>query len=266
MDKKPYIMIVMPCWKRDLLFGMVVENLERFIGENADKVRIGVVFVFSPEDESLSAHLDIYKTACFEKDKVMYNNECLGEKLNAGIEAALAYEPDYIMNLGSDDLLHPALMDLYLPYMERKVSVFGVSKLFFYEKGGRCIHFGYYNNPHCVGAGRMIRTEVAKNVIEKMGGLYDDHIMRGMDYNSGHKMMMCGYKQTLIDSGEFPFVVDIKGDTNINDMNRIFSSKDRNHIKKMDVGILTNAFPLLRNFETTEALRAQSYTKENITT
>jgi hypothetical protein len=49
---------------------------------------------------------------------IVFENDPLGAKKNAGLEAALKFYPDihYMLEIGSDDIISPKLLELYEPY------------------------------------------------------------------------------------------------------------------------------------------------------
>lgn len=211
---------------------MVAKQLDIFYFETDEKIDLTVMYVFSKEDPDLSKLEYIYDFSNHKRDKIYSSNSRLGKKLNDGINAAiLKYDYDYIMNGGSDDLFHPKMIDLYLPYILNKTKIFGLNKLYFYQKGKDPLFFQYYNTPHLVGAGRMIHRSVINAVKYKYTDLYDNDIRRGMDGMSARRMINCGFKQTIIDPDTFPMLVDIKSDENINSFERIVLNAKRRAVK-----------------------------------
>jgi hypothetical protein len=131
------------------------------------------------------------------------------------------YDYEYIMNFGSDDLLHSDAIDLYLPYLTMKVPLFGLKSLWFYEFDKLPFFFSYYNQDHIVGAGRMIHRTVIDKVKQRFGCMYEPDIKRGMDTMSAARMKECGFVQTLVESGRLPLLVDIKSTININSFDSV---------------------------------------------
>ena len=97
---------------------------------------------------------------------IIHPNQPLGAKKNAGLRAALLLEWDYLLELGSDDLIHESLMDAYLTYMQSGVDFFGVRKVMFYDTISKQV--AQWENGFVIGAGRMIKRSVFTNVKNKV--------------------------------------------------------------------------------------------------
>ena len=244
--KKPKIIIIIPLWQRAKVFKVVSNQLEVFCAANARKIDFMVLFVLSPEDLELKKHLRIIKKAEYAHEIILHPNIPVGNKLNEGFKRAVNMGCDYIMNFGSDDLAHPALMKLYMPLIKQEIPLFGLNKIYFWNVDGTAFHFSSYNNPHIIGAGRMIHISVVKKVIHRYGCLYESYINRGLDGSSGLRMMSCLYKQEIIDAGMFPMVVDIKSEVNINSFEKIKESHNSNGIAYIEEGYLEKIFPGLK--------------------
>lgn len=247
--KKPNIVIVIPCWGRTNVFRLVCKQLDIFYSKTIDKIDLTVLYIFSRNDIALQTIEYIYQIADHKRDFIFSENEMLGKKLNDGIEYAAKFDYDYIMNFGSDDLIHHSLIDMYLPLIKVNTPIFGVNKLYFYEKGLHPVFFSYYNQPHLVGAGRMIHRQVIDKVTEKHEGLYPPDIKRGMDTMSAMRMISCGFKQTTVDPGTFPMIVDIKSEVNINSFKSVALNYHHNNtsfLSKIDV--LFEEFEVLKTY------------------
>lgn len=244
---KTNIVTVIPCWGRADIFAVVSKQLDYFYKQTKDKINFTVVYVFSLEDPEFAALVSIFQNALHACDFTISSNSLLGKKLNDGIAYAKKYKYDYIMNFGSDDLIHPKIIDLYMPYLMSRVPLFGINKLYFYEKYKEPIFFSYYNAPHLVGAARMIHFSVinAVNYIHK--GLYITDLKRGMDTMSANRMLECGYEQTVVDPGTFPYLVDVKSDININSFESLNQISCTNRITITQTADLINHFPNLNS-------------------
>jgi len=208
------IIIIIPVWKRNDVFNLCVKQLDVFC--HTDKVNIIVLYILSVTDPEVLLQLETIKAAQHRNYTIFSDNDRLGKKINDGLLFAENLEYDYIMNAGSDDLFHPNLIDLYLPFMELQLPFFGLSGVYFYENGSEPFLFEYYNGNHLVGAGRMIHRTVIQSVVKEHGGLYPEDICRSMDTFSAIRILAKGTKQNVIYSGDFPYVVDVKSEVNIN--------------------------------------------------
>jgi hypothetical protein len=215
------ILILIPLWKRPEVVDIVFRNLALF--RRKVKWEIEVLAILCPDDPNLKAlellckKYDVYK--CY------FKNSPLGMKMNAGINFAMKkFKFDYLMNFGSDDLIHPRIELLYKKAFKSKVQVFGIDSLFFYDLlTKKTFYFKTYTyRGMVVGAGRMIRRDVLESMQKKNIGLYEDEIERSCDGNSSERMKLwLKIPNTVINSGEFPYIVDIKTNTNINHITHI---------------------------------------------
>ncbi len=244
--KRKKIAIIIPCWKRADIAAMAIRQLDVFYQETKSKIDLIVIYIFSKSDPELRQLHNYYKDANHPRDYVYSANNRLGQKINDGISYAGQYNYDYIMNFGSDDLIHPNLIDLYLPLIKRSIMIFGINRVYFYKEGEDSIFFSYYNTPFVVGAGRMIHRQVIDTVVQLHTGLYEPTINRGMDTMSAKRMEKCGFKQTVVDPGNFPMIVDIKSDININSFQQLlYSHNVTNRLQRCSSDLIIKEFNLL---------------------
>lgn len=89
------------------------------------------------------------------------DNEPLGAKMNKGLEYCMGLDFDYLMTLGSDDLIADKLLDIYEPYLEQGIELFGTDKVCFTQKGeAKMVDFRLT----IIGAGRFIKREILEKV------------------------------------------------------------------------------------------------------
>lgn len=226
------IVIVMPCWKRAEIVDLVARQLDILFRDTKQTIDLSVLYVFSLEDPEIDQLFSIYLKANHHRDCMFSSNKLLGKKLNDGIQYAAKYKYDYIMNFGSDDLIHADIFKLYAEALARDCDIIGINKVFFYNQVSNPVLFSYYNKPNLVGAGRLIHRRVITKVMLNFNGLYKDDLCSGMDTFSAHRMRMCGHLQTVLDPGEFPYIVDIKSDVNINSFDKIVTTENTGYLKE----------------------------------
>ena len=236
------IVIVMPCWKRAEIVELVARQLDILFRDTKEIVDLTVVYVFSHEDPEIDQLFSIYLKANHHRDCLFSSNKLLGKKLNDGIKYAEKHKYDYIMNFGSDDLIHSDIFKLYAEALSRNCDIIGINKVYFYNQKSNPVLFSYYNQPNLVGAGRLIHRRVIDNVSMNFNGLYKDDLGSGMDTFSAHRMRMCGHLQTTIDPGEFPYIVDIKSDVNINSFEKIVNESNTGSLKEFPVDYITSKY------------------------
>lgn len=163
-----------------------------------------------------------------------YPNNPLGEKLNAVIKYILErFKFDYLMNIDSDDIIHPKLLSIYKPFIEVLTPFFGVNRVYFLNKN---THEAMISVPNVWCAGRMIH----RKLLEKLdGNLYYNEDNRGLDQRSVDKvyeLTRIGYVQ--VETESFPYVIDIKTSQNLNDWDFI-----QGFAEPSDFEIIKNNYP-----------------------
>lgn len=250
--KKPKVTLVMACWGRPAVFKIVLSNLEKMLMHPA--VEADIVFVVSREDRSYKSLVKAISASCLKYEIVQASNDQLGDKHNKGVLAALKHNPDYIMNIGSDDLIHYTIWDLYLPYMVEKYHLIGMRNLCFYESPDNAVSFTYsmvYNM--VIGAGRLIKASCISEIIDQHGCFYSPEINRGLDTNSQYKLSMMGISPIILESGDLPMIVDIKTKENLNSMQRILETKHTNKIQKIEAFQILHVYPELKKLHRYDA-------------
>ena len=209
------ILVLVPIWQRPEILNIWAMSMQNF---QSDEVT--VLCILSREDPDFDQNLN---TVCRNDfSYCLFKNKPLGEKLNAGIEYALEnFQFDYLMNLGSDDLIHPALLALY-KNVESKF--FGLEKVYFFNKLTKELAI---TKPYLWGAGRMIHRDIL-SAIQKQGGfLYESKYARGLDCNSIDRIKdMLNVDYIRLNTNDFPYIVDIKSEVGINDFHLMLKMCD----------------------------------------
>jgi len=194
LDKN--ILILLPIWKRENITKICFDNLK----ELQNDFNIEVLCIVSEQWSKLMAFEYGFKY-------VEASNECLGNKMNIGVRASLKYDYDYLMNLGSDDIITKELFDLYEPLFKEDYPFFGSTKLTFINSKSKEVKVSDYGI--LIGAGRCIKKDVLIDVLE-YGEMYDS-IQKGLDLNSMSKFN-CKMKEL---KNDYNTIYDIKSDVNI---------------------------------------------------
>ena len=198
----------MPVWKRPELTKKCIEALLKLKPKG---VELKIFLILSIEDPDFLKHYNNQYGISY----VVCPNKPLGCKKTFGlVNAILEYRDyDYIMELGSDDFINPALFELYGLLMSEEVAFFGLNNLYMYSvKQDKLIWVKEYAGEGMTyGAGRMIH----RSVIEKLGCDLWDNYNEGLDTMSAKEIKKAGFHETVIDAGEFPYILDVKTDTHI---------------------------------------------------
>ena len=98
---------------------------------------------------------------------IEHPNQPLAAKMNATTLMAKQSGCDYVLCVGSDDVIHPTLMDQYTQRMNNGVDFIGVTDFYFYDiQTKRALYWrGYreqYRKGVTAGAGRLISARLMK--------------------------------------------------------------------------------------------------------
>jgi len=168
----------------------------------------------------------------FGHNYTIHENDFLGAKENFGIKMIESQYPDYeyLIHIGSDDLINPELLHYYIPEIVKETPFFGVSGCHFHEKVGkkRCVYLPKYNDEHCIGAGRMIHRSVIEAMNEANEPIYTPSQQSGLDNNSRLNIKrVLGIDDKVIKTGKSAYVLDLKTNTNINPLTMMEALSDR---------------------------------------
>lgn len=194
MDKR--ILILLPIWKREAITKICFDNLK----ELQKDFNIEVLCIVSEQWAKILAFEYGFKY-------VNASNECLGTKMNIGVEESLKYQYDYLMNLGSDDIITKELFECYEDLFAKNIPMFGGTRLTFVDSDSKDVKECDYQI--MIGAGRCIRKDKIEEVLE-VSPMYDK-IQRGLDLNS-MKKFKCSMTEVR---NPFTSIYDIKSDVNI---------------------------------------------------
>ena len=114
-----------------------------------------------------------------------YKNDPLGEKKNHGLNEAMKLEWDYLLEIGSDDLVKDELLELYEPYFG-KYDLFGTKDaVIINSKDGECRRL---KSDTTYGLGRCISRKVIENICYGVDVIALENIVqRGRSVASGQK-------------------------------------------------------------------------------
>lgn len=215
------IHILTALWKRPEITRICFEGIKR----------LGLPATAAISEESYIEMCEEYGI-----DWVMTPNRPLGDKWNVGMKQALKKKWDYVMILGSDDIVSDSLLNVYKPYLGR-YYMFGVDSLYFYHKGE--IIFFDYHLKMSVGAGRMLH----RSLVEDCMPLWYS-IDRSLDGACLRRIRSKGYDEKVVSLGD-AVIMDIKSETNLNEMKQfkgkvvgseilnVFSKKERDLLAKL---------------------------------
>lgn len=168
------ILLYFAVWGRHDVLRVCLEGVKRLCAYSPDRFTIIPFAVCSnPED---AAVLDQYNI-----DHCSYPNDKLGEKKNYGLSQALSkYEFDYMLEIGSDDIISNDLLDLYEPHMRLGALLLSVNTCFFIEIATSRV--ARWSSDLIIGAGRAIHVSILKSMLkvefrftQSIGGINFDY-------------------------------------------------------------------------------------------
>lgn len=239
------ILVFLAVWKRPEITEICFVGLNRLIKNSRYPIEAFAVI----SEESMIPLCNKYKIKW-----TFYKNEPVGEKKNHGLNEAMKLEWDYLLEIGSDDLVKNELIELYAPNFG-KYDLFGTKDAIVInsEDGmcrrlksdttyglGRCMsrkavgcaygvdilaleHIMAIGRTTAEGERGFFKVDMAEEQ-ERLGRikilgkpryrLWKDDINRGLDNNSDFFFMKNGIGHRAIKTDK-PLCIDIKGDDNI---------------------------------------------------
>jgi hypothetical protein len=183
------ILIYLAVWKRPAITELCFRGIDRL--KTHPDFEINTLAVIS--EESAIELCEEYGV-----NWVMYKNEPLGE-----------IDFDYLMEIGSDDLITNDLLEDYKKYIG-KHDFFGIrDAAYVNSETGECRRL---TSKATYGAGRMISRKALELIDWK---LWVDRLNCGMDNNSVFNLGRKGVKYVTAEPMEFPGVIDVKSEENI---------------------------------------------------
>lgn len=141
-------------------------------------------------------------------------NRPLGRKWNNTMEAAFWRGADYVLILGADDFLAPAVAAALLEAVVAGERYVGLAGIYFYDLGtGRTCLFpgypaGHFRHGEPVGAGRLLHRSLLFD-----GRPWDDDREKGLDRSMTQRLRLPPAQ--LLEVGPGAVAVDVKTDENL---------------------------------------------------
>lgn len=205
------VLIYLAVWKRPEITELCFQGIDRLRG-HPDFDIDALAVISEKEMESLCDQYAIRY--------VTHPNLPLGKKKNFGLNACEKLPFDYLMEIGSDDLVLNDLLDAYRPLIG-KWDFFGVRDIAYVDSvTGACRR--YTSSKSTYGAGRMISRKALQMVNWK---LWRDDLNKGMDNNSVMNLAKAGVFYKFIPLSEYPMVIDVKSKDNIWPFNHLLGNE-----------------------------------------
>lgn len=206
MEKTFKVVVFTAVWGRHEVLDVWHKGVERIKNYWPERIEIiPFCMVSNTEDEA--------KVKGYGYDYVRCPNKPLGQKHNAGLQALKRIDFDYIIQLGSDDLITNEYLEYALSAMHSGVDVFGVDRLYFTEIGTQkaCKFMVTTHANKLIGAGRFISHKAIKKLNYT---LWPDEINKGLDMTSQAMLLEIGARPVVVNTTDI-CVLDVKSKTNI---------------------------------------------------
>lgn len=143
------IIFFLACWKRPEITELCFMGLQRLMKRQGVSA---FAVISEPEMIPLCKEYGI--------EYFMHENLPVGTKKNAALNEVLKKDFDYLIELGSDDLIVDDLLDAYLPLMEQGEHFFGCKRLLMIDAtDGACRDF-FFDPDLVQGLGRCMSKEL----------------------------------------------------------------------------------------------------------
>jgi hypothetical protein len=204
------ILTFTPVWKRPAVFEICLKGIDRLVKYAPARFNIIPFFIVS---ESWAAKAVLARGYQF----IMMPNSPLGAKKNIGMKYAFEeFQFDYLMEIGSDDILTNQYLDIIEPLCRTEVAEFCISTCHFIDTITGAV--ALWKTDKVLGLGRCIsRPAIAK--VLRTTTLWGNERERGMDTYSWRQLQAVGVENTLIEN-DTVLGVDIKSEVNINPISK----------------------------------------------
>lgn len=170
---KKRLAIVTGVWKRPEIFEMFANATKKL---NHPQLEI-IVIVAGSEGEQSKSMVEKHGFIYIEVD-----NEPLASKMNSTIVVAGQLNADYVLCVGSDDVITQNLLDIYADCISRGIDYVGVLDWYFYDTvSGNMAYWGGYRDArrigHTCGAGRLISSNLLSKWNFKPWLIKDSHVL-----------------------------------------------------------------------------------------
>jgi len=140
------------------------------------------------------------------------DNETLGAKLNRALDECKEEPFDYLMVLGSDDLLRRQIWLYITTAIAERLQFFGFNECYVYDRINHRAKIWNYG-PATIGAGRCI----SRKLVEQCGWeLWDNAKSNGIDNSMDAMVMRKAGAYAHIIPTLYPVICDIKDGDNLN--------------------------------------------------
>lgn len=159
MKKPVKILLFFAVWQRPEILQICCEGVKRLCSYKPEKFDITPFAVASPDDPAIQV---------LEKYEIPFTlapNDFLGKKKNIGLKTALENVSfDFMLEMGSDDLISNKLLDLYEHLFAEEKLCWGPDSCYFVNAENGQI--AKWKTDLVIGAGRVVHRSVIEKLIQ----------------------------------------------------------------------------------------------------
>lgn len=224
VNRKIRLAIVTSIWQRPDVLKMFCKGVEHLARECTD-FEISLIVSGSLQDDPVLNDEILENVINNDLLQVLHEfkyieipNKPLAAKVNATTYAAQFLNIDYVLCLGSDDVVHPDLLNEYAKYMRKGVDFIGVTDFYFYDTTSkRSLYWGgyqeQYRKNHTAGAARALSARLLNKWDWSPWEVKDSHVL---DKSMQDKMKVTPHTIHVFSMrSKGLFALDIKSSTNM---------------------------------------------------
>ena len=212
--------IVTGIWKRYDIFKIWCDGINKLIQNAPDALDIEVIVAGSE---------GIHSRTPVEANGYTYietSNYPLSEKMNKTIIKAKELQCDYVLCLGSDDIITVDLLHKYYEYMQGGYDYVGLLDFYFYDTiTKKALYWAGYNDKRrgqTCGAGRMLSSWLLDKIDWR---LWTGSVNKGLDSNMANTLKNIPHRATTLKLKDLNlYAVDIKSEYNVTPFRRWVNS------------------------------------------
>lgn len=203
--------VVTACWQRPEIFEIFAKNITHL--QQKFKSEIEIICIVAGSEGEVSEKM--VKDKGFEYIEIP--NTPLSRKINSTLAVAKELKSDYILCLGSDDLISDGLFEIYIEEMKNGTGVVVLGDFYFYDlPSDKAIYWGGYKGERegqPVGAGMLLSS---KFLDMWAWNIWTQDRDSSLDRLSFAKIKMTAIKKRFLSLKKNNVIaVDIKSTTNI---------------------------------------------------
>lgn len=232
-----HITICTAVWKRPEIFALFARGVELLRSSSHATISVVVAGSEGPRSRRMVEQWPYHY--------IETENNPLSNKMNATVLRAKALQSDYVLCMGSDDILHPNLFALLERKMREGIDFIGLTDFYFYHIPTRKAMYwgGYRRGPRkgqTVGAGRVLSAKLLNQLGWKPWGSGLDKMLDMSMLNNIKATEHTAYSFSCMAHGVHG--VDLKSETNLTP----FANWDNSCI--IDNHLIKHNFPDVWNF------------------